>query len=146
MQKMVTARHFDLTPEIRAKAEDEMEGLTRFFDNIISAEFILDMERHRRIAELRVKVYKDVIAATGAAIASASTVDSSMVGNAKTARATAPTTTSSSVPCTTSPTWLGICSERTADEAPTLRSPSSSPASSTPGMVRPPSMATTTPV
>ena len=65
MQKMVTARHFDLTPEIRAKAEEEMEGLTRFFDNIISAEFILDQERHRRIAELRVKVYKEVIAATG---------------------------------------------------------------------------------
>ena len=65
MQKRVTARHFDLTPEIREKAEEEMDGLTRYFDNIISAEFILDMERHRRIAEIRLKVYKDVLAATG---------------------------------------------------------------------------------
>jgi putative sigma-54 modulation protein len=64
MQKMVTARHFDLTPEIRTHAESEMDGLTRFFENIISAEFILDMERHRRIAELRVKVYRDVLSAT----------------------------------------------------------------------------------
>lgn len=65
MQKRITARHFDLTPEIREKAEEEMDGLSRYFDNIISAEFILDMEKHRRIAELRIKVYKDVLAATG---------------------------------------------------------------------------------
>ncbi|MBD3402708.1 ribosome-associated translation inhibitor RaiA [candidate division GN15 bacterium] len=64
MQKKITARHFDLTPEIREKAEEEMDGLTRFFDNIISAEFILDVERHRRIAELRVKVYKETMSAT----------------------------------------------------------------------------------
>ena len=57
MQTKVTARHFDLTPEIRAKAEEEIEGLTRFFDRIISAEFTLDTERHRRIAELSVKVH-----------------------------------------------------------------------------------------
>lgn len=63
MQKTITARHFDLTPEIKTKAEEEMDGLTRFFDNIISAEFILDMEKHRRMAELKVKVYKDVISA-----------------------------------------------------------------------------------
>lgn len=64
MQKKVTARHFDLTPEIREKAESEMESLTRYFENIISAEFILDTERHRRMAELNVKVYKEMISAT----------------------------------------------------------------------------------
>ena len=57
MQRKVTARHFDLTPEIKAKAEDEIDGLTRFFDRIISAEFVLDAERHRRKAELHVKVH-----------------------------------------------------------------------------------------
>jgi putative sigma-54 modulation protein len=56
MQKNVTARHFDLTPEIREKAEEEMEGLTRYFDHIISAEFVLDTEKHRRLAELNVKI------------------------------------------------------------------------------------------
>jgi putative sigma-54 modulation protein len=65
MQTKITARHFDLTPEIRSKAEEEMEGLTRYFENIISAEFILDVERHRRMAELKVKVYKETI--TGSA-------------------------------------------------------------------------------
>ena len=65
MQKMITARHFDLTPELREKAEAEMEGLTRYFDNIISAELILDVERHRRMAELKVKVYKEVLTGTG---------------------------------------------------------------------------------
>ncbi|MEW6050626.1 MAG: ribosome-associated translation inhibitor RaiA [Candidatus Zixiibacteriota bacterium] len=65
MQTKITARHFDLTPEIRAKAEEEMDGLTRYFENIIAAEFILDVERHRRMAELKVKVYKETITGTG---------------------------------------------------------------------------------
>jgi putative sigma-54 modulation protein len=65
MLKKVTARHFDLTPEIKSKAEAEMEGLTRYFDNIISAEFILDVERHRRMAELKVKVYNGVLSGSG---------------------------------------------------------------------------------
>lgn len=64
MQKKVTARHFDLTPEIKATAEGEMEGLTRFFERIISAEYILDAERHRRIAELNVKVHGQTLSAT----------------------------------------------------------------------------------
>lgn len=61
MQKKVTARHFDLTPEIKARAEQEIDSLTRYYDNIISAEFILDAERHRRMAELHVKVYNQTI-------------------------------------------------------------------------------------
>jgi len=65
MQKMITARHFDLTREIRAHAETEMEGLSRYFENIISAEMILDTERHRRVAELKVKVYSQVLTGTG---------------------------------------------------------------------------------
>ncbi len=63
MLTKITARHFDLTPELRARAEEELENLTRFFENIISGEFILDVERHRRIAELKLKVYKDTISA-----------------------------------------------------------------------------------
>ena len=65
MQKMITARHFDLTPELREKAEAQIDGLTRYFDNIISADLILDVERHRRKAELRVRVYKDVLTGRG---------------------------------------------------------------------------------
>ena len=65
MLKKITARHFDLTEEMKAKAEEEMEGLTRYFDNIVSAEMVLDAERHRRIAELKVNVYNQMIAGTG---------------------------------------------------------------------------------
>ena len=65
MQKRVTARHFDLTPEMKQKAEEEMDGLTKFFDRIVSAEFILDAERHRRMAELNVKVSNTTLTGTG---------------------------------------------------------------------------------
>jgi len=65
MLKKVTARHFDLTAEMKAKVEEELDGLTRFFDNIVSAEMVLDAERHRRVAELKVNVYNQMIAGTG---------------------------------------------------------------------------------
>lgn len=64
MQKIITARHFDLTPEMRERAETDIDGLSRYFDNIISAELVLDTERHRRKAELRVKVYNNSITGT----------------------------------------------------------------------------------
>ena len=64
MQKKVTARHFDMTPKIREKAETEMEALSRFYDNIISVEMTLDQERHRKMAEVKVKVYNSTITAT----------------------------------------------------------------------------------
>jgi len=65
MLKKITARHFDLTAEMKAKAEDEMEGLTRYFENIVSAEMVLDTERHRRVAELKVNVYNQIITGSG---------------------------------------------------------------------------------
>ncbi|MDZ4724243.1 MAG: ribosome-associated translation inhibitor RaiA [candidate division Zixibacteria bacterium] len=64
MKTKISAKRFDLTPEIRAKAEHELEGLKRFFDTIISAEFVFDVEKHRNLAELHVTVAKDVIAGT----------------------------------------------------------------------------------
>ena len=65
MQKTITARHFDLTNEMRDRAETEMDGLTRYFENIISAELVLDTERHLHKAELRVKVYNQSMSGTG---------------------------------------------------------------------------------
>lgn len=65
MQKTITARHFDLTDEMRERAESEMDSLTRYFENIISAELVLDMERHLHKAELRVKVYNHNITGSG---------------------------------------------------------------------------------
>lgn len=65
MQKNITARHFDLTPEMKDRCESEMDGLTRFFDKIISADLVLETEKHRRKAELKVKVYNTTITGTG---------------------------------------------------------------------------------
>jgi ribosome hibernation promoting factor len=65
MNVEITARHFDLTPELKEHTEREVEGLTRFFDNIVSAEVILDVEKYRQSAEIKVKVYNAVLAGTG---------------------------------------------------------------------------------
>ena len=65
MQKKISARHFDLTEDLREKAEAEMDGLTKYYEHIISADLVLDTERHRRLAELKITVYNQTIAASG---------------------------------------------------------------------------------
>nr|MBN2278488.1 ribosome-associated translation inhibitor RaiA [candidate division Zixibacteria bacterium] len=57
----ITARHFDLTPELREHIEKEVTGLKRYFEHIIASEVILDVEKYRQTSEIKVKVYKDVI-------------------------------------------------------------------------------------
>jgi len=64
MNVEITARHFDLTPELKDHIEKEISGLTRYFEHIISSEVILDVEKYRQSAEIRLKVYKEIIAAT----------------------------------------------------------------------------------
>jgi len=59
----ITARHFDLTPELKEHVEKEVAGLTRYFENIISYEVILDVEKYRQSAEIKVRVYKDIMTA-----------------------------------------------------------------------------------
>ncbi len=59
----ITARHFDLTHELKAHIEKEINGLTRYFENIISTEVILDVEKYRQTAEIKIKVYREVITA-----------------------------------------------------------------------------------
>ena len=65
MKINITARHFDLTPELREHVETEIEKLSRFFENIISTDVILDVEKYRQSAETKVKVFNAVI--TGSA-------------------------------------------------------------------------------
>ena len=50
---------------MKTMAEDEMDRLTKYFDNIVSAELVLDRERHRRIAELKINVYNQTISGSG---------------------------------------------------------------------------------
>jgi len=64
MKTRVAARHFELTPEIRDHAEESFASLEKYFDQIISCELTLDVEKHRKLAELQVKVHGQVLTAT----------------------------------------------------------------------------------
>ena len=61
MQIRITARHFDLTSELKDFAEKQIGKLGRYFNNIIDSHLILDMEKSRMTAELKVKVYGTVL-------------------------------------------------------------------------------------
>jgi putative sigma-54 modulation protein len=61
MQIRTTARHFDLTEDLKSFAEKQIGRLGRYFDNIIDSHLILDMEKSRMSAELKVKVYGTVL-------------------------------------------------------------------------------------
>jgi putative sigma-54 modulation protein len=52
MKFQITSRHFDLTPEIRAFAEERVEKLKRYFEQIIDVSVILSIEKHRNAAEI----------------------------------------------------------------------------------------------
>jgi putative sigma-54 modulation protein len=59
----ITARHFDLTPQLKESIEREAMGLKKYFDNIISVEVILDVEKYRQTVEIKAKVYNAVLTA-----------------------------------------------------------------------------------
>jgi len=65
MKLNITARHFELTRELRLLVEEELGRLTRYFDNIISANVVLDVEGYRHTAEVTVKVYGSTLKGTG---------------------------------------------------------------------------------
>lgn len=65
MNTKVTARHFELTPEIKSLAEENFDTLQRYYDNIISCHLILDVEKHRKLAELQMSVFGQTLKATG---------------------------------------------------------------------------------
>ena len=56
MNIRITARHFDLTPELKNYARSNLDHLSRFVDNIIDAHLIMDVEKHRNSAELTMSV------------------------------------------------------------------------------------------
>jgi putative sigma-54 modulation protein len=61
MQIRITARHFDLTEDLKSFAEKQIGKLRRYFNHIIDSHLILDMEKSRMTAELKVKVYGTVL-------------------------------------------------------------------------------------
>ncbi|MDY6915952.1 MAG: ribosome-associated translation inhibitor RaiA [Candidatus Cloacimonadota bacterium] len=59
MQITITARHFDLTNAIREHIEEEAKKLERYFDHIIDAQFIMDVQNERNTVELIVHIPKN---------------------------------------------------------------------------------------
>jgi putative sigma-54 modulation protein len=58
MKVSVTARHFDLTPDLRNHAETRISRLDRFAQNMISASVVLQIEKYRQIAEVSVHAHQ----------------------------------------------------------------------------------------
>ena len=52
MDLQITARHFDLTPDVKEYAEHRIIPLRRFFDKAIAAELVLMSQRYLNNAEL----------------------------------------------------------------------------------------------
>jgi len=64
MKINITARHFELTNELKQLVEEEVEKLTRFFEHIISSNAVLEVEGYRHRAEISVKVYGSTLTGT----------------------------------------------------------------------------------
>jgi len=65
MKVNITARRFELTKELRDRVEEEVDRLNRFFNNIISANAVLEVESYRHLAEISVKVYGSTLTGSG---------------------------------------------------------------------------------
>ncbi len=61
MDIRTTARHFQLTDNLRKYSEDEIKRLEKYYDHIIDTHLIMSVEKSRQIAELTVKVYGTVL-------------------------------------------------------------------------------------
>ena len=67
MNVKITARHFKAHDSIKEHAESCVESLTKYYDGIISAEFILSFEKAQnsiKIAEIIIGVHGKTLTAT----------------------------------------------------------------------------------
>ncbi len=65
MKVSITARHFDLTPELKTFVEDELDKLKRYFDHIVSGNAVLKVQGYRQKSEITLKVYGANLTGTG---------------------------------------------------------------------------------
>lgn len=61
MKVRITARHFDLTEDLKQAAETRLQSLTKYFENIIDVHLKLDKEKYRHTADLNATVYGAVL-------------------------------------------------------------------------------------
>lgn len=63
MEIRTTARHFELTDNLKNFAENEVKRLEKYYDHIIDAHLTMSVEKSRQIAEITVKVYGTMLSA-----------------------------------------------------------------------------------
>jgi ribosome hibernation promoting factor len=56
MQLSVKGRNLEVTDALRAYAEEKLRRLTKYFENIVTANVVLSLEKHRQIAEVTLRV------------------------------------------------------------------------------------------
>jgi putative sigma-54 modulation protein len=56
MQFSVTARNVEITPALRAYAEEKLNRLTRYLENIVTLHVVLSVNKHRQTAEVTLRV------------------------------------------------------------------------------------------
>ena len=67
MNIRVTARHFDMEPDLRAYVEDRVSRLAHYFDRVDEAHVVLDAEGHRKIADVTVHASRLIVSSEQAA-------------------------------------------------------------------------------
>ena len=61
MPVRVTARHFDMPSELKLHVENRSQHFERFFQNIVDLHWILEVDKHRNIAEASARVHGTVL-------------------------------------------------------------------------------------
>ena len=56
MQLSVKGRNLDITPALRAYAEEKLSRLTRYLESIVTMHVVLSVAKHRQIAEVTLRV------------------------------------------------------------------------------------------
>jgi putative sigma-54 modulation protein len=56
MNITTTARHYQLTPVLKEYAESKVRQLTKYFDNIVNAHIIFELEKYRHAVEVSIHV------------------------------------------------------------------------------------------
>lgn len=78
MDVQITARHFDLDPELKSHVEDKVTHLSHYFDRVDEAHVVLDAEGHRMIASVTVHASRAVISSAQEAADMRSAVDAAV--------------------------------------------------------------------
>jgi len=56
MNVTTTARHYQLTPDLKEYAESKVKQLTKYFDNLENAHIIFELEKYRHVVDVTIHV------------------------------------------------------------------------------------------